>query len=148
MVFNIIEMESKMKTCIFRTSELADKAGVNKETIRFYEKKELLPQPIRTDAGYRQYTQTDLERLIFIKNAKELGFSLSEIKELLAVADGDVYKCCDVRIIAESKLDYINNQMKKLSKLKKTLSKLVAECQQARTIKDCPIIESLSKGIK
>lgn len=137
-----------MKKDVFRTSELADKAGVNKETIRFYEKKELLTEPIRSDGGYRQYTQKDVERLVFVKNAKGLGFTLSEIKELLAIADGDIYRCCDVRQIAESKLDHINNHLKYLKKLKTTLTRLVAECQRAKTIKHCPIIESLSKGAK
>ena len=82
-----------MNTDILKTSELAKKAGVNKETIRFYEKKGLLLKPIRTESGYRQYTSKDVERIIFIKNAKELGFALVEIKELLAIADGDIYKC-------------------------------------------------------
>ncbi len=137
-----------MNKHFFKTSELAKKAGVNKETIRFYEKKGLLQDPVRTDGGYRQYLQKDLERLVFISNAKELGFSLAEIKELLAIADGDIYKCSDVRQIAESKLNYISNQMKYLRKLKTTLTKLVTECQQAKTIKYCPIIETLSIGIK
>ncbi len=135
-----------MNTDILKTSELAQKAGVNKETIRFYEKKGLLLKPIRTESGYRQYTSKDVERIIFIKNAKELGFALVEIKELLAIADGDIYKCCDVRIIAESKLEHIDLQIRQLSKLKKILSKLVTECQKSKTIKECPIIESLSKG--
>ncbi len=137
-----------MNTHVFRIGELANKAGVNKETIRFYEKKGLLADPDRTDGGYRQYSMKDFERLVFIMNAKELGFSLSEIKELLAMADGDIYKCSDVRQIAESKLDHISNQMKHLKKLKTTLTRLVTECQRARTIKHCPIIESLSKGAK
>jgi len=137
-----------MNTRVFRTGELANKAGVNKETIRFYEKQGLLSDPNRTDSGYRQYSQEDVERLVFIKNAKELGFALSEIKELLAIADGDIYRCCDVRQIAENKLEHINNQLKHLRKLKKTLRRLVTECQRATTIKNCPIIESLSKGIK
>ena len=137
-----------MNTHVFRTGELANKAGVNRETVRFYEKKGLLSDPIRTDAGYRQYSQSDLERLVFIKNAKELGFSLSEVKELLSIADGDIYKCSEVRLIAEGKLDHITNQMKRLAKLKRTLTSLVTECQRAKTIKHCPIIESLSKGAK
>lgn len=136
-----------MNTDVLKTGELAQKAGVNKETIRFYENKGLLPKPERTDGGYRQYSQSDVDRLIFIKNAKELGFALVEIKELLAVADGDIYKCCDVRKIAENKLEHISVQIKQLTKLKKTLTKLVTECQTATTIKNCPIIESLSKGV-
>lgn len=137
-----------MKRDVFKTGELADQAGVNKETIRFYEKKGLLTEPLRSDGGYRQYTQKDVERLVFIKNAKELGFALSEIKELLAIADGDIYKCCDVRQIAESKIAHITNQMKHLKDLKTTLTRLVNECQRAETIKNCPIIESLSDGVK
>ncbi len=141
-------MEIGMKTSFYRTGELAHQAGVNKETIRFYEKKGLLSDPARTESGYRQYTQKDLDRLVFIKNAKELGFALSEIKELLAIADGDIYKCCDVRKIAENKLEHIDNQLKHLRKLRTTLSKLMTECQRADTIKDCPIIETLSRREK
>lgn len=137
-----------MKTIELKSSQLASKAGVNKETLRFYEKKGLLHKPERTVSGYRKYFQKDLDRLLFIMNAKELGFTLSEIKELLAIADGEIYDCCDVRKIATSKLDYLNNQIKNLRKLKTTLVKLVDECQNAKTIRDCPIIESLSKGVK
>ena len=137
-----------MSDQIYRTSELANMARVNRETIRFYEKKGLLSEPVRTDSGYRQFLQKDLDRLIFIKNAKGLGFSLSEIKELLAIADGEIYKCSDVRIIAQSKLDHITIQIKQLTKLKNTLTNLVAECQKTTTINNCPIIESLSKGAK
>lgn len=143
-LYRYIETENKMNSNPLGTSKLADKAGVNKETLRFYEKKGLLAEPVRTDGGYRQYSEKDLDRLLFIKNAKELGFSLAEIKELLAIADGDIYKCCDVRQIAESKLDHINHQMKHLKKLRKTLASLVTECQSTTTIKHCPIIESLS----
>lgn len=135
-----------MNNSTFKTSEIAKKAGMNKETIRFYEKKGLMHDPLRTDGGYRQYSQQDLERLIFIKNAKDLGFALAEIKELLEIADGEIYKCSDVRKIAENKLEYIDNQLKHLKKLKSTLANLVSECQRAREIKYCPIIESLSKG--
>ena len=131
-----------------KTGELAVKAGVSKETIRFYEKKGLMTVPARTDGGYRQYSQKDVERLIFIRNAKELGFSLSEIKELLAIADGNIYKCRDVRRIAERKLDHISHQLKHLKRLKTTLVNLVAECQRVETIQHCPIIETLSKGVK
>lgn len=137
-----------MKKTILNTSELAFQAGINKETIRFYEKKKLLPEPQRTESGYRQYTQNDLKRLLFIKRAKELGFSLFEISELLAIADGAIYKCHDVRKIAETKLEYINQQIKQLNKLKKSLSKLITECQHAKKITNCPIIESLSKERK
>ena len=137
-----------MRTQLYKTSELAARAKVNKETIRFYEKKGLLVEPSRTASGYRQYSQADFKRLVFIKSAKQLGFSLAEIKELLAIADGKIYNCRDVRQIAESKIEHIAGQIQQLKRLKKTLTTLVKECQQTRTLTHCPIIESLSKGVE
>ncbi len=135
-----------MSRNVLKTGELAKMAGVNKETIRFYEQKGLLSEPVRTSGGYRQYTQNEVSRLIFIRNAKSLGFSLSEIMELLAIADGSIDRCGDVRKIAEDKLDHINTQLHHLQSLKSTLTNLVDQCAQTSSIHHCPIIESLSKG--
>ena len=135
-----------MNTHVFRISELANKAGVNKETVRFYEKKGLLSDPTRTDAGYRQYSQSDLERLVFIKNAKSLGFSLGEIKELLAIADGNITCRDEVKSIAKSKLKFIDSQIESLNNWKRTLSKLLCDCEDTNDKSLCPIIEDLSKG--
>lgn len=133
-----------MNTQLLKAGDLARMAQVNRETIRFYEKQGLLPKPERTPGGYRHYSKTDLDRLVFIKNAKRLGFSLSEIKELLALADGKMTTCTDVRQIARSKLDFVSSQIKSLTKLKKVLSKLVDQCSRSTSISECPIIESLS----
>ena len=137
-----------MKDGKMNSGELAAKAGLNKETIRFYERRGLLPKPNRTAAGYRLFTKVDLDRLVFIKNAKNLGFSLSEIQELLAIADGKIVKCSDVRAIAEKKLNFINVQIDNLAKLKKVLTILVSQCSRSKKIADCPIIESIIKGEK
>lgn len=129
-----------------KTGELSQEAGVNKETLRFYERKGLLEAPKRTEAGYRLFTQADVERVKFIKNAQKLGFSLNEIRELLAIADGEVVKCSEVRKIAEEKLLYIHDQIQSLYKLEQVLADLISQCKKADTISCCPIIESISKG--
>lgn len=135
-----------MNTQLVKAGDLARMARVNRETIRFYEKQGLLPKPERTPSGYRLYSKTDLDRLVFIKNAKQLGFSLSEIKELLALADGKITTCKEVREIAQAKLDLISNQIRNLTKLTKVLSKLVDQCSRSASIADCPIIETLSSN--
>src|SRR5690625_6407681 len=81
---------------IYRISEFADKCGVNKETIRYYERKNLLQEPHRTEAGYRIYSYDDVKRVGFIKRIQELGFSLNEIYKLLGVVDKDEVRCQDM----------------------------------------------------
>ncbi len=129
-----------------KTGELSREAGVNKETLRFYERKGLIKAPKRTDTGYRLFTQADIERVKFIKNAQKLGFSLNEISELLAIADGEVVRCDEVRKIAEEKLLYIREQIKSLYQLEQVLTELILQCKKADKINCCPIIESISKG--
>lgn len=126
---------------------LAALAKVNRETIRFYQRTGLLSDTHRTTGGYRQFSQADLKRVIFIRRAKELGFSLSEIRELLAVADGEVVKCGDVRKIAEHVLDSIESRLTQLERLRKILGALVRQCRSAKRISGCPIINELSKGV-
>lgn len=132
-----------MSQSTIRTGELARRAGVNRETIRFYERHGLLPPPRRSPAGYRLFSTEDVERILFIKNAQQLGFSLAEVKELLAVADGRITRCSEVRAIAESRLTVIEEQLARLTRLKAVLTDLVARCARARSISDCPIIHSL-----
>lgn len=91
------------------SGELAAMAKVNKETLRFYERKQLLRLPERTEGGYRNYMVDDLRRVQFIKNAQMLGFSLEEIRELLAIADAEVIDKEDVRRIANDKVEKIGH---------------------------------------
>lgn len=130
------------------TGELARLAGLHRETIRFYERKGLLPPPSRTEAKYRQFTSTDLQRVRFITRAKKLGFALREIGELLAVADGAIVSCSKVRDIAECKVSYIDSQLKDLRRLRTSLQSLIVACSKAKRINGCPIIDSLSQGDK
>lgn len=127
---------------------LAKLAGVNRETLRYYERRGLLASPDRNTARYRIYDTVDLSRVKFIKEAKALGFTLSEIKDLLSIADGDIVSCREVRDIAESKLTYIDGQIRGLRRLRSELNRLVAKCKSEKKIDSCPLIDSLDKRTK
>lgn len=126
------------------TSELAKQGGINLESIRFYEKEGLLPKPPRTAGGYRMFSPEDVRRVRFIKRAQELGFSLREIKELLALSSEPDTNCADVRERAEAKLSDIDRKIADLKRIRKALARLTAACGGRGTIDGCPILESLN----
>ena len=92
----------------YKVGEIAEKIGVNIETLRYYEKIKIMPKPKRMESRYRIYDELDLKRLLFIKRAKELGFTLKEIKELLNIKIESTATCGDVKHLAENKLTDIN----------------------------------------
>src|SRR5438093_13619861 len=104
-----------------RSAELARRGGVNLETIRYYERKGLLPKPPRTPAGYRTFDAEAVRRLRFIKQAQALGFSLKEVRELLALRIKPGTSCGEVRRRAETKLADIDDKIKQLRAMKKAL---------------------------
>ena len=126
-----------------RTSDVAKQANVNLETIRFYERKGLLPKPPRTASGYRTFPPEMVRRVHFIKRTQDLGFSLKEIKELLALRHDPGTTCCDVRRRAEEKLAQIDAKVRDLQRMKKTLTRLTAACPGRGATTTCPILESL-----
>lgn len=124
--------------------QLAKEAEFNVETIRYYEKLKLLPKPKRRESRYRIYNDTDLKRLLFIKRAKELGFSLKEIKELLELKIDSQAKCGDVKHLTEHKLKDIDNRISDLKKIRNVLVKLVEQCiNEEVSLDECPILESI-----
>ncbi|MBI5466827.1 MAG: MerR family DNA-binding protein [Candidatus Kerfeldbacteria bacterium] len=125
---------------------LATLAKVNRETIRFYQRNGLLGDTHRSAAGYRQFTQRDLQRVIFIRRAKDMGFSLAEIRELLAVADGEVVRCAEVRAVARRALTGVESRLTQLRRFHRVLTALVRQCRNTRRSNGCPIIDELSKG--
>ena len=126
-----------------RTAEVARLAGVNIETLRFYERKGILPEPPRRASGYREYPPETVERVRFVKRAQELGFSLREIQDLLELrqARGTSGK---VRRLAQEKVVEIDHKIHDLEAMKKTLNDLLCVCDGKSKITSCPIIESLS----
>jgi len=123
--------------------QLAKKAQVNVETVRFYERKGLLPQPPRRGSGYREYPQDTVTRIQFIRHAKDLGFSLKEIAELLALRVDPNTTRRDVKRRAESKIADINEKIQTLKEMKKALTKLVGLCRGRGPTSGCPILEAL-----
>jgi len=120
---------------------LARAAGVNIETVRYYQRVALIQEPPRPLEGYRQYPADTVDRLKFIKRAQQLGFSLKEIAELLELGNGH---CMDVRARAEKKRAHIDQQINDLKKLRKTLDNLIKACQTDNDKAHCPIVETLS----
>jgi MerR family mercuric resistance operon transcriptional regulator len=123
---------------------LAKSAGVNVETIRFYQRKGLLPEPDRPRGGIRRYGADVLARLRFIKSAQRLGFSLGEIGELLELDDGT--QCGEARRLADRKLFDVREKLADLRRIESALAALVARCGAARGRVDCPLIASLQQG--
>lgn len=125
----------------YTRGKLAKETGVNLETIRFYEKIGLMPDPPRTAAGYRCYSIDHLKRLKFIRRSRELGFTNNEVGGLLEMVDG-IYACDEVKEIALDNVDLITNKMADLAKMQKALKSMSAECSGGTT-PDCAIIDRL-----
>lgn len=124
---------------------LAKNAGVNIETIRYYQRIGLITEPDKPLRGFRHYPSEMLKRIKFIKRAQQLGFSLKEVAELLQLGDGaNNTQCNDVRRQAEHKRDHIEQQIADLQNLKDTLSTLIESCNSQQGNMSCAIVETLS----
>lgn len=134
----------------FTVGVLAKETGINIETIRYYENIKLLPKPKRKESRYRVYDVDDLARLKFIVRAKELGFTLKEIKELLNLKIESTSTCSDVKHLAEGKIKTVDEKIRDLKSIKKHLGILVKQCGDEYTsaelsTADCPIVKSLER---
>lgn len=126
--------------------ELAKKAGVNVQTIRFYEREELLPDVHRwPDSGYRDFDDDALLRLQFIRSAKELGFTLREIKELLDLRILPGESCAEMKQLLELKLADLDRRMKEMRRLRRVLDKLVTACGRRTRTDNCPALWAIEK---
>ncbi len=126
---------------------LAREAGVNLETVRYYERQGLLAKPPRSASGYRLFPSDAARRLRFIRRAQELGFSLKEIRELLSLRVSRRTTSANIRTRAEAKLVDIEAKIKSLESMKKTLRKLTRVCDGRSPVAQCPILESLDGEI-
>lgn len=119
---------------------------MNVETVRYYERKGLIPKPPRGASGYRQFPPEAAQRLQFIRRAQELGFSLAEIQDLLALRISPKASCATVKARAEAKIVQIESKISKLESMKRTLRKMTSGCSGLASVDDCPILASLDKG--
>ena len=126
-------------------SKLAREAGVNVETIRFYQRRGLLAEPPRPPGGIRHYEQADVARVLFIKAAQRIGFTLDEIAQLLDLDDG--MHCPEARAIAEHKLEMVRKKLADLQRIETALTQLVGRCEASRGKINCPLIEALQPSI-
>lgn len=123
--------------------QVAAAAAVNVQTIRYYERRGLLSAPRRTSSGYRQYSEDAVARLRFIKHAQELGFSLKEIDELLALRVRRGTACDAVERKTRQKIDLVEQRIQDLERIKRTLQKLADACAARALTQECPILEVL-----
>ena len=126
-----------------KIGQVAERTNVNLQTIRYYEREKLLPKPARSAAGYRSFPEDTVRRIRFIKRAQELGFTLSEIRELLALRVDRRRDRSDVRRIAFEKVADMEAKIKSLTAMKNALLHLTDHCIGRGPASECPILESL-----
>jgi MerR family mercuric resistance operon transcriptional regulator len=125
-----------------RRGELARLSGCNIETVRFYEKQGFLPAPPRTAGGHRDYAPEHLKRLTFIRRSRELGFTLDEVRSLLALVDGSDWTCAEVRAMTLEHLAAMRRKITDLERLARILDDMAARCSGG-AIPQCPIVDVL-----
>lgn len=121
---------------------LARRTGTKVQTVRYYEQIGLLPEPGRTEGGQRRYGDDDLDRLSFIRHARQLGFTLDAIRELLDLSDNPGRSCADVDRIAQRQLKEVDVRIARLEALRKELQRMLGECSRD-TVADCRVLEVL-----
>jgi len=126
-----------------KIGQLAQRAAVNLQTIRYYEREGLLPEPPRLSSGYRLYTDSMVRRVRFIKRAQEIGFSLAEIRELLSLRADERRERNEVRAIAQAKIADIEDKMRTLKAMKTVLNRLTERSSGCGPASECPILESI-----
>lgn len=122
---------------------LAAATGVNLETVRYYERIGLMPRPARTASGHRAYEQAHVRRLAFIRRARELGFSIEQIRALLALAEPSRASCAEVKEIAQMHLGEVRAKLADLAKLESILSATIAQCL-GDPAPSCPVLDMLA----
>lgn len=123
--------------------QLAKQANVNLETIRYYERRGLLPEPPRNKSGHRRYTEEAVKRTDFIKRCKTLGFSLKDIEEILELRITPDSSCADMKSRVEGKIDDMNKKIDELKQIRNALHRLTQKCTAKGPIGMCPILEEL-----
>ncbi|MEZ5831847.1 MAG: helix-turn-helix domain-containing protein [Dongiaceae bacterium] len=121
---------------------LSERTGVKIETIRYYERIGLIPAPPRSEGRRRLYDETHRQRLVFIRRARELGFSLENVRRLLGLSGRHTQTCGEVKALAQHHIGEIRTKIRNLKRLERTLSELAARCQ-GDAVPECPILKTL-----
>ena len=131
-----------------RTGQVAEQAQVNVETLRYYERRGLLPEPARRESGYRVYGPDAVHTVRFIKRAQELGFSLRDAESLLALAAGGPESCDAARELADEKAAELDRRIADLLSMRESLGRLAATCAKPRAERECPLLQSIQETAK
>jgi DNA-binding transcriptional MerR regulator len=126
-----------------RSSEVASRAGVNVQTLRYYERRGILPEPKRSGSGYRAYDDQAVRTVRFVKCAQQLGFSLGEIDALLELAAGGPRNCDTARAMAVGKVEQLEAKIASLAAMRDSLRQLVATCDRRPGKRECPLLEAI-----
>ena len=126
-----------------KIGQVAKHAGVTVETIRFYETEALIPEPARSESGYRLFTSDTIRRVQFVQRAKELGFSLNDIRELLTIRSEPSANCAGVKARASRKITDIEEKIGDLTRIRDALTSLVEQCNADAQLDECPILDAL-----
>ncbi len=124
--------------------EIARRTGVGIDTVRYYERSDLLPKPARRASGYREYALEDVHRLRFIRRAKEIGFSLDEIRELLALSNDRERGVRGIKARAQARLQETESRIRQLQRVRAGLKTLIAACPGHGALESCPILAALA----
>lgn len=132
-----------------KIGSVAEAAGVEVSTVRYYERRGLLAEPPRTESGYRQYDASVIDRIRFVRQAQELGFTLEEIEELLDLRVEDPASCGVVEEATRAKLRSVDAKIRDLRRLRAVLARLVRACAEKETTAECPVLEVLEdEGVR
>lgn len=132
---------------VMTIGQVAKQTGISTDAIRLYERNGLLKEPERTRSGYRCYRQADIRRIVFIKRAKAMGFTLKEIKELLSIQRTSKHTCDDVKEQATIKLKNVHYKIHELKHMEEALQTLIQCCEDHTEDQECPILDALEQQI-
>ncbi len=128
----------------YSIGQLARQASCKVETVHYYEKTGLMPEPPRTEGGHRIYSLVDIKRLNFIRRCRQIGFTIEQVKELLKFIDEPDHYCGEVKAMAMQQIDVVESKIRDLEHLRDALFEMIARCKGGNyTIDDCPIIDAL-----
>ncbi|MCL1049259.1 helix-turn-helix domain-containing protein [Shewanella abyssi] len=128
----------------YSVGQLANESGCKVETVHYYEKIGLMPEPPRTEGGHRVYALPDVKRLNFIRRSRELGFKIEQIKELLKLIDEPNHYCGEVKAMAMQQARVVEDKINDLQRLQLALNEMVTQCTASnKSIDDCPIVDAL-----
>jgi MerR family copper efflux transcriptional regulator len=131
----------------FTIGEIARQAEVGVDTVRYYERNRLLPEPARRLSGYREYKADDVRRLRFIRRARDLGFSLADIRELLMLSEDRERGVRGLKARAEARLDEVDRRIRELQRVRRGLKRLVDACPGHGALDRCPILVALGEEV-